>query len=94
MLSRHVRKAAFGGKTANRASQPTLEVSESEFDRCFDVNVKGVYFGTSTVIPRLLGQGRGGSAINIASVGATRPRSGLVWYDSSKGAIWNVSFDA
>jgi NAD(P)-dependent dehydrogenase (short-subunit alcohol dehydrogenase family) len=28
--------------------------------------------------------------INIASVGATRPRPGLVWYNASKGAVWNV----
>ena len=28
--------------------------------------------------------------LNIASVGATRPRPGLVWYNASKGAVWNV----
>ena len=54
------------------------------------MNVKGVYFGTSAIIPELLKQKRGGSIINIASVGATRPRPGLVWYNSSKGAVWNV----
>ena len=70
--------------------QPTLEVTEEDFDRCFDVNVKGVFFGTSAVIPQLLEQKSGGSIINIASVGATRPRPGLVWYNSSKGAVWNV----
>ena len=78
----------------DRHLQPTLEVSESDFDKCFAVNVKGVFFGTSIILPRLLEQGRGGSIINIASVGATRPRPGLVWYNSSKGAIWNVSLRA
>ena len=70
--------------------QPTLEVTEADFDRCFDVNVKGVFLGTSAVIRQLLEQKSGGSIINIASVGATRPRPGLVWYNSSKGAVWNV----
>lgn len=65
-------------------------MTESDFDNCFDVNVKGVFFGTSAIIPQLLEQKRGGSIINIASVGATRPRPGLVWYNSSKGAVWNV----
>lgn len=71
--------------------QKTLDVTESEFDRCFNVNVKGVYFGSSAFMPRLLKQGSGGVMLNIASVGATRPRPGLVWYNASKGAIWNVS---
>ena len=71
--------------------QPTLEVTEADFDKCFNVNVKGVYFGISAVVPQLLQQKSGGSIINIASVGATRPRPGLVWYNSSKGAVWNVS---
>lgn len=72
-------------------NKPTLEVTEADFDRCFNVNVKGVFFGTSAVLPRLLEQRSGGSIINIASVGATRPRPGLVWYNSSKGAVWNAT---
>ena len=79
------------GSVADENAQPTLEVSESDFDKCFNVNVKGVYFGTSAVLPHMVQRGRGGSIINIASVGATRPRPGLVWYNSSKGAVWNVS---
>ena len=76
---------------ADELVQPTLDVTESEFDKCFNVNVKSVFFGTSAVLPHMVQRDRGGSIINIASVGATRPRPGLVWYNSSKGAIWNVS---
>lgn len=72
-------------------NKPTLDVTEAEFDKCFDVNVKSIFFGTSAVIPQLLKQKIGGSIINIASVGATRPRPGLVWYNSSKGAVWNAT---
>ncbi|KAF4992033.1 hypothetical protein FDECE_13840 [Fusarium decemcellulare] len=69
----------------------TSTVTEDDFDRCFRVNVKGVYFGTQVFIPELIKQGEGGTVINVASVGATRPRPGLVWYNASKGAIWNVT---
>ncbi|KAJ5204608.1 4-formylbenzenesulfonate dehydrogenase [Penicillium cinerascens] len=52
---------------------------------------RGFYFGTAAFIPRLLKQAEGGVMLNIASVGATRPRPGLVWYNASKGAVWNAT---
>ncbi|KAJ9642229.1 uncharacterized protein PV06_03212 [Exophiala oligosperma] len=73
------------------ANKPTLEVTEEDFDRCFDVNVKGIFHGSSTVIPRMLKHNQRASIINIASVGATRPRPGLVWYNSSKAAVCNAT---
>ena len=54
------------------------------------MNVKSIYLAGSIVIPRLIGQGQGGSVINISSTGASRPRPGLVWYNASKGAVTNV----
>ena len=33
----------------------------------------------------------GGTIINIASLGALRPRPGLVWYNGSKGAALNLT---
>ena len=71
-------------------NKPTIEVTEEEFQKTFDVNVKGVYLGCNAYVPQAIGRGEGGVIINIASVGATRPRPGLVWYNASKGAIWNV----
>lgn len=70
--------------------QPSLSVTEADFDKCFNVNVKGIFFSIRHVLPVLLEQGDGGSIVNVASVGATRPRPGLVWYNSSKGAVTNV----
>ncbi|KAH0842494.1 4-formylbenzenesulfonate dehydrogenase TsaC1/TsaC2 [Fonsecaea pedrosoi] len=72
-------------------NKPTLEVTEDDFDRCFDVNVKGIFHGTRTVIPHMLNRNQRTSIINIASVGATRPRPGLVWYNSSKAAVCNAT---
>jgi NAD(P)-dependent dehydrogenase (short-subunit alcohol dehydrogenase family) len=74
--------------------QPTLEVTEDEFDKVFAVNVKSIFHSARHFIPNLINQGDGGSIINIASIGATRPRPGLVWYNASKAAVANVRFSA
>lgn len=71
-------------------NKPTVEVTEEEFQKTFDVNVKGVYLGCNAFMPQAIERKEGGVVINIASVGATRPRPGLVWYNASKGAVWNV----
>lgn len=64
-------------------------MSEADFDLVMRLNVKSVFLGTQAVVPRMLAHG-GGSIINIASVGASRPRPGLVWYNASKAAVANV----
>lgn len=56
-----------------------------------NVNIKSVFFGSNAFNVQAMKQGTGGAIINIASVGAHRPRPGLVWYNASKAAICNVS---
>ncbi|KAF4786039.1 hypothetical protein HER10_EVM0012820 [Colletotrichum scovillei] len=72
-------------------NKPTVEVTESEFDRVFNVNVKGIFLGTAAFMPRVIKQGEGGVMLNISSIGALRPRPGLVWYNASKGAVCNAT---
>lgn len=72
-------------------NKPTKDVTEEEFEKVFDINVKGVYLGCQAWVGQAIEKKEGGVIINIASVGATRPRPGLVWYNASKGAVWNVS---
>ncbi|KAH8434508.1 SDR family oxidoreductase [Aspergillus melleus] len=72
-------------------NKPTAEVTEAEWERVFNVNVKGIFLGTNAFIPKLIEQGQGGSMINVSSTGATRPRPGLVWYNASKGAVSNAT---
>lgn len=71
-------------------NKPTLEVTSDEFDRVFNVNVKSIYLSVLATVPQMKKQG-GGSIINISSIGSSRPRPGLVWYNASKGAVTNVS---
>jgi 3-oxoacyl-[acyl-carrier protein] reductase len=70
----------------SHANQPMLNVSEEEFDRIFQVNVKSIYHSAIHCVPIFRRQG-GGSFINVASTAGVRPRPGLTWYNGSKGAV-------
>ncbi|KAL9094995.1 MAG: hypothetical protein Q9165_002597 [Trypethelium subeluteriae] len=72
-------------------NKPTLDVTEAEFDRVFDVNVKSIFWSINVAIPAIRTLGNGGSVINIASIGSLRPRPGLVWYNATKGAVSNAT---
>ena len=67
-------------------NQPMLDVDEATFDRVFNVNVKSIYYMTHAVLP-LMRQRGSGNIINIGSTAGIRPRSGLTWYNASKGAV-------
>jgi 3-oxoacyl-[acyl-carrier protein] reductase len=68
-------------------NKPILEVTEDEFDRVYAVNVKSIFWMVREAVPVMQRQGRGGSIINIASTAGIRPRPGLTWYNSTKGAV-------
>lgn len=65
-------------------------MTEAEFDKVMTVNVKSVFIATQVFTAQAKKHGTGGAIVNIASVGAHRPRPGLVWYNASKAAIANV----
>jgi len=67
-------------------NKPLLEVSEAEFDRVYDINVKSIFHMTQAVVPLMRAQG-GGVILNIGSTAGIRPRPGLTWYNGSKGAV-------
>ena len=67
-------------------NQSMLDVDEETFDRVFAVNVKSIYHMTRAVVP-LMKEKKDGVIINVGSVGGIRPRPGLTWYNSSKGAV-------
>lgn len=67
-------------------NQSMLTVSEEEYDRVFDVNVKSIYLMARHAVPNLKARG-GGVILNIGSTAGIRPRPGLTWYNASKGAV-------
>jgi 3-oxoacyl-[acyl-carrier protein] reductase len=60
--------------------------TDALFDRIFNVNVKGVFYGCRAAIPQMKAQG-GGVILNTASTAGIRPRPGLAVYNASKGAV-------
>ena len=71
-------------------NQPMTEVTEEEYERIFAVNVKSVYLGARHVVPVMKKQGFG-VILNVASTAGVRPRPGLVWYNTSKGAMMTAT---
>ncbi|OYX12069.1 MAG: 3-oxoacyl-ACP reductase [Rhizobiales bacterium 32-66-8] len=67
-------------------NKPLLDVTEDEFDKVYAINVKSIYHMIQTVVPVMTEQG-GGVVVNIGSTAGIRPRPGLTWYNSSKGAV-------
>jgi len=69
-----------------QAPGPFEDSTDALYDRIFDVNVKGVFYGCRAAIPQMKAQG-GGVILNTASTAGIRPRPGLAVYAASKGAV-------
>jgi NAD(P)-dependent dehydrogenase (short-subunit alcohol dehydrogenase family) len=65
---------------------PILTAEESQWDKIFEVNVKGYFFLAKAVAPRMKRQG-GGKIINIASIAGLNPGPMMGVYSTSKAAI-------
>ncbi|HSC04945.1 MAG TPA: glucose 1-dehydrogenase [Solirubrobacteraceae bacterium] len=85
---------ALGGVDAlvNNAALVTLvrrpfeEIPEEEWDRVFEVNVKGAWLCARAVVPLLRAAG-GGAIVNLASEVAYSGSTGVAQYVASKAAI-------
>jgi 3-oxoacyl-[acyl-carrier protein] reductase len=67
-------------------NRPMLDVTEAEFDKVYAVNVKSIFLSTQAVLP-LMRRDKRGVILNISSTAGLRPRPGLSWYNSTKGAV-------
>ena len=66
---------------------PLLEADERMFQRLFDVNVKGMFFVMQAVLARLVGAGKPGSIVNLASQAGRRGEALVAHYCASKAAV-------
>ncbi|MEO1957466.1 MAG: glucose 1-dehydrogenase [Methylophilaceae bacterium] len=62
------------------------ETTEEEWDRTFNINVKGVFFGTKAVLPAMQKAG-GGSIVNISSIYGIVGAPVSAAYQATKGAV-------
>lgn len=64
------------------------EVTEEDFDRVFNVNMKSVYLTAQALVPHMKHRGSG-AILNVASTAGVSPRPRLNWYNASKG--WMIT---
>lgn len=64
----------------------TEQATAAEYDKTFDVNVKGVFFGCKYAISAMLKSG-GGSIVNFGSINSLAAEKELALYTASKGAV-------
>ena len=65
--------------------------SEEDLDRIYKVNVKGVYNGMHTAVPKMVEQG-GGVILNLASVASVVGIADRFAYSMSKGAVLTMTY--
>ncbi|MGC1494868.1 MAG: SDR family oxidoreductase [Sulfitobacter sp.] len=64
------------------------DVSEDDFDRVMNVNMKSVYLTARALVPHMKSRNTG-AILNIASTAGVSPRPRLNWYNASKG--WMIT---
>jgi 3-oxoacyl-[acyl-carrier protein] reductase len=69
--------------------KPSVEVTEEEFDRIYNVNVKSVYWSVAVVMPYFV-ERKAGAYINTSSVAGMKVRPGQVFYGGTKGFLNTV----
>jgi len=66
---------------------PFLDISEEEWDRVLDINLKGPFLCSQAVARRMARDGKGGVIINISSVNSEVTVPTTVHYCTSKGGV-------
>ena len=68
---------------------PILDMTEADWDRVIDVNLKGAYLCSQEASRHMIKQGQGGCIINIGSTSCVQPSFflGLVHYAAAKGGL-------
>ena len=63
-----------------------VDTAEEDFDRIYEVNLKGVWLGMKHAIPEMARNG-GGAIINVASIAAVMGNAGQSGYGATKGGV-------
>ena len=69
---------------------PVVDLSEEDWDRNIDVNLKSIYLSSKYAIPRMIENG-GGSIVNIASIYGIVGGRIRAAYAASKGGVVNLT---
>lgn len=67
-----------------------VDVSEADWDRVVDLDLKGIYLSSKFAVPVMVDSG-GGTVIHIASIGGLRGNWGEAAFSAAKGAVINLT---
>ena len=71
---------------------PFLDITEEDWDRVQDTNIKGTFLTCQAVARQMIKQGNGGKIVNTASIEGEFPiTAGRTHYHASKGAVINFT---
>jgi NAD(P)-dependent dehydrogenase (short-subunit alcohol dehydrogenase family) len=73
--------------------KPAEEISEEEWDKVIDINLKGTFLCAQTVAKAMIQAGKGGKIINIASIMGSVALPPRAAYCASKGGIIALTKD-
>lgn len=73
------------------SATPYEEITEEEWDRVIDGNLKATHFGCQVFAPQMASQENGGAILNIGSVTSHLPLSKVYAYSASKAAVVNLT---
>jgi NAD(P)-dependent dehydrogenase (short-subunit alcohol dehydrogenase family) len=90
-LAAHGRIDIVINGAGSNASTPFFDISEDEFDRILDLNLKALFQSCQVFGRYLVERGEGGSIINLGSMSGIQPLSRVFTYSASKAAVHNLS---
>lgn len=73
---------------------PITDITRSDFDRVFNINVAGTFFTLQAVAKHMIEQGNGGKIINMASQAGRRGEPLVAVYCATKAAVISLTQSA
>lgn len=75
-------------------TESLLDVTEEQFDRIHEINVKGYFFGCQAAATDMIERDCDGNIVNMASISSTMAKPNQIIYESTKGAIQMITRSA
>ncbi len=76
------------------SAAPLVEITAEDYQRVFDINVKGTLFTMQEVAKHMIARGQGGKIINMASQAGRRGEALVATYCASKAAVISLTQSA
>ena len=70
---------------------PLAEITEADFDRQFNINVRGLLFTSQIIAGRMIAAGKGGKIINFSSQAGRRGEANVAVYCATKAAVISIT---